>query len=303
MERFSNINMLLAFVTVVREGSVSRAAEQLNLSQPAVSHQIKRLSQDCGVVLFTRTSTGLAITKEGATLVPKAEQVIHAMTEFQRSARQTTGRISGKLKIGTVVDPEFIRLGQLLHILCNQYPDIETELVHGVSGDILARLKRNQIDAGFYLSGPDDLAQLGLATDDPVHAVKLADFTYSVIAPVGWQHRIENASWAELARLPWIGTPENSVHSRLLKRIFKYHDCEQNVVALVDQEASMLEMVRSGVGLSLSRDSVALHQKHTFGIAVSQSVSVPACLSLVTMKRAKETPTIAALLDLLLGIW
>lgn len=303
MARFSNINMLLAFVTVAREGSVSRAASLLNLTQPAISHQIKRLGEETGITLFKRTSTGLQITHDGQAMLKKAEQVLDAMDEFRRSARKRAGSISGKLRIGTIVDPEFIRLGRLLSQLRIDFPDVETELMHGVSGDILTGVKRNQIDAGFYLSSPDVDDELGGDKAEPVHAVKLADFSYRVIAPVGWDSRVENVDWKALAALPWIGTTPASVHSRLLKRIFNEFDCAQNSVALVDQEASMLEMVRSGVGLSLCRDSIALHEKQTYGLAVCKTVSIPASLSLITMERRKDNPTISALLDVLKATW
>ncbi len=303
MERFSNINNIIAFVTVAREGSVSRAADVLNLTQPAVSHQIKRLSEETGVALFTRTATGLRITPDGTALLGKAEQVLEAMAEFRRSASQRIGRVSGKLRIGTIVDPEFIRLGRLLALLRAEHPDIETELVHGVSGDILNWLKRGRIDAGFYLCGPDDLPKLGLGGEDPQHAIKLADFTYRVIAPVGWEQQVESADWASLAALPWIGTPETSVHHRLLSSVFEDQGCRPNVVALVDQESSMLEMVRSGIGLSLCRDSIALHQKQTFGLAVSDAVSVPACLCFVTLDRRKARPVISETFNLLHRVW
>lgn len=301
MDRISNINTLLAFVTVAREGSVSKAAEILNLTQPAVSHQIKRLSEETGIVLFRRTPTGLELTENGAAILQKAEHVLAAMNEFRRSARQQAGRVAGALKIGTIVDPEFIRLGRLLSHLREDYPDIQTELIHGVSGDILNQLKRGRIDAGFYLSAPELVGHS--EPDEPVHAVKLADFSYRVIAPVGWQSRVENASWDELAALPWIGTPAESVHKRLLTKIFAEHGCQQNVVALVDQEASMLEMVRSGVGLSLCRESIALHQRQSFGLAMSNSLSVPACLSITTLERRKDAPVIAALFSLLQTTW
>ena len=176
MERISNPNTLLAFVTVAREGSVSRAAETLNLTQPAVSHQIKRLSEETSVTLFYRTPRGLHLTDDGQALISKAEQVLHALSEFRRSARQRAGRISGQLKIGTIVDPEFIRLGQLLKGLRVDFPDIQTELIHGVSGETLIRLRRGQIDAGFYLSDTEELSQLGCDTETPIHAVKLAEF-------------------------------------------------------------------------------------------------------------------------------
>ena len=60
-ERCFNINTLVAILTVVREGSVSRAAALMNLPPPAVSHQINRLGEDTNVTLVERTPTGLRI--------------------------------------------------------------------------------------------------------------------------------------------------------------------------------------------------------------------------------------------------
>ncbi|MBO9402716.1 LysR family transcriptional regulator [Shimia sp. R9_3] len=303
MDRFSNLNNLLAFVTVAREGSVSRAADVLNLTQPAISHQIRRLAEETGLTLFTRTTTGLQLTPDGAAILAKAENVLEAMSEFRRSARRRSGQISGTLRLGTIVDPEFIRLGRLLAILRREHAAIETHLLHGVSGNILSWLSRGQIDAGFYLSGPGDVPSTTPDTENPIHAVHLADFNYRVIAPAGWGAQAEHADWKQLANLPWIGTPELSVHHRLLQRVLKEHGCTQNVVAQVDQEASMLEMVRSGIGLSLCRDSIALHQKQTFGLVICETVSVPASLSFVTLERHINRPIIAETVRLLEQAW
>jgi len=303
MDRFSNINNIMAFVTVAREGSVSRAAEVLNLTQPAISHQIKRLSEETGIKLFTRTPTGLSITPDGTAMLSKAEQVLESVAEFRRLARKRVGQISGKLKIGTIVDPEFIRLGRLLADLRAEHPDIATELSHGVSGEILKWLRQGRIDAGYFLCSPDDLPAIGSDNEEQVHAFKLADFTYRVIGPVGWQKQVETADWAALASLPWIGTPETSVHHRLLEQVFQGQDIRPDFVALVDQEPSMLEMVRSGIGLSLCRDSIALHQKQTFGLAVNTAVSVPACLCFAALDRRKDNPLIAETFKLLHRSW
>ncbi|QPM90584.1 LysR family transcriptional regulator [Pseudooceanicola algae] len=301
MTRFSNVNSLLAFVTVAREGSVSRAARVLNLTQPAVSHQIKRLSNDIGVTLFNRSPHGLNLTPDGAALLPKADHVLRAMETFQRSASTQCGQVSGTLKIGTIVDPEFIRLGRLLSRLGAAHPKINTELIHGVSGEILDKLNRQQIDAGFYLTGPDEVGRN--CSERALHTRKLAEFTYRIIAPVGWEARVATANWAELAALPWISTPPNSMHNRLLTRIFAQHGCAQQSVALVDQEASMLEMVRSGVGLSLCRESIALHQRQTFGLAICESLRIPACLVFQTLDDRKDEPVIAALFDQIEDVW
>ena len=303
MDRISNINNIVAFVTVAREGSVSRAADVLNLTQPAVSHQIKRLSEETGISLFVRSASGLRITPDGRAMLEKAEQVLHAVAEFRRHASKRVGHISGKLKIGTIVDPEFIRLGRLLALLRAEHPDIETELVHGVSGDILTWLRQGRIDAGYYLCGPDELPGPVSENEEKIRTIKLAGFTYRVIAPVGWQRQVENADWDSLAALPWIGTPKTSVHHRLLASVFENRGCRPNVVALVDQEPSMLEMVRSGIGLSLCRDSIALHQQQTFGLAVADAVFVPACLCFIALDQRKDNPMLSETFKLLKRSW
>lgn len=301
MTRFSHINTLLAFVTVAREGSVSRAAELLNLTQPAVSQQLRRLSEEVGLPLFEREAAGLRLTGDGAALLPKAEQVIEAMGAFRQAACQRSDVVTGPLRIGTIIDPEFIRLGQLLGRMRAEFPGIETELSHGISGEIMARLLRGQIDAGFVLGPPGDEA--GAMVDETVHLVTLAAFSYRVVAPAGWQAQVETADWPALAALPWIGTPEMSAHHQLLRRIFEARGLAQNVVARVDQEASMMEMVRSGVGLSLCRDAIALYQKQSYGVALAGRVAVPACLYLALPARQIDSPVMAALLGLMRGIW
>ncbi|NDV49735.1 MULTISPECIES: LysR family transcriptional regulator [unclassified Salipiger] len=301
MERIFNLNGLLAFVTVAREGSVSRAAEVLNLTQPAISHQIRRLGEETGVTYFKRAPHGLDLTPDGKALLPKAEAVLNAMADFRQHAVGRVGQVSGALRIGTIVDPEFIRLGRLLSQLGAAHPGITTELVHGISGEILEKLHRRQIDAGFYLTDPG--AVDALASQDAMHVKHLATFTYRIIAPVGWDSRVATADWSDLAKLPWIGTTAASVHNRLLGRIFADHGCTQNVVALVDHEASMLEMVRAGVGLCLCRETIALDQQHSFGLSLCETQSVPACLVMLSLKSREATPVVAALFSQLAIIW
>ncbi|WP_417522588.1 LysR family transcriptional regulator [Marinovum sp.] len=301
MERLANTNCILAFVTVAREGSVSRAAEVLNLTQPAISHQIRRLSQDTGVTFFKRAPHGLDLTPDGQALLPKAEAVLAAMAEFRQSASRQVGRVSGTLRIGTIVDPEFIRLGRLLSQLGAACPGITTELVHGISGEILEKLCRRQIDAGFYLTDPGAVDDI--ASEEPVEARVLATFNYRVIAPIGWDARVARASWPELAALPWIGTTAVSVHNRLLSRIFDDHGCQQNVVARVDHEASMLEMVRAGVGLCLCRETIAIDQRHSYGLSLCETQSVPASLVILTLEERRRAPVVVALFDQLATVW
>ena len=105
---------LRAFITVAHEGNLTRAAERLHLTQPAVSLQIKSLQAELNLQLFTRKPSGMSLTDDGAKLLPYAERVINSMMEFRQGADALHSTLSGALAVGTILDPEFIRLGPFL---------------------------------------------------------------------------------------------------------------------------------------------------------------------------------------------
>jgi DNA-binding transcriptional LysR family regulator len=304
MRHLTDLRTLTAFVTVAREGNVTRASELLHLTQPAVTLQLKRLSEACGVQLFRRTGKGLELTQSGIALSVKAEAVLSAMAEFDHSAQNLQGVVQGRIRIGTIIDPDFTRLGAFLAELTRAAPGLETELVHGVSGDVLARILRDELDVGFYLGDLSD----GAVSSDPtslskIHQQHLANFSYYVVAPPGWDKKVRGKGWAELAQLPWIGTHPSSVHHRLLHRIFQKYEVVPHVVARVDQELSMLAMVRSGIGLSLCRDSLALFERQTKGLAIADQVDVETSLSFLCMGTRLSDPKHQCVFEAVTRAW
>lgn len=288
-----DLTQLRAFVTVAREGNLTRAAERLHLTQPAVSLQLKSLQQSLDLQLFSRTSAGLTLTADGAKLLPLAEKVIAGSLELLQAAQSLHSTLSGKLAIGTILDPEFTRLGAFLKMLVEGYPQISTELKHGMSGWVQQQIRDEQLDVGYYL-GPVQ-AQL--------HAIELCSFTYHVLAPQGWGNRVKSKSWESLAQLPWIWSPPESVHHRLLSDVFGSRNVQPLKVALVDQEASMLDLVKSGIGLSLVRDSIALHESQAHGLVIADSVSVTTQLSFICLASRKAEPQIATAFRLMGSLW
>lgn len=284
---------LRAFVTIAREGNLTRAAERLHLTQPAVSLQIKALQASLGLQLFTRTPAGMALTDDGAKLLPFAERVMESVAEFRQGAASLHSTLSGQLAIGTILDPEFIRLGPFLKRLVENYPQVSTRLQHGMSGWVMQQIKSGELDVGYFLGAPGR----------EFHALTLTPFTYNVVAPKGWKTRVAGKDWPELAKLPWIWTPPESAHNRLLTKTFAHYKATPNKVALVDQEPSMLDLVKSGVGLSLVRESIALREAHAHGLVIADAVSLSTELSFITLARRKNEPAIAAVFSLLQSLW
>ncbi|MGQ2997304.1 LysR family transcriptional regulator [Variovorax sp.] len=294
-----DLQILRAFVLAAREGSVSRAAARLHLTQPAVSLQLKRLAEDTGLQLFTRTPHGLALTADGAALLPQAERVLAAVGDLQQAARNLQSTVRGALRIGTILDPEFTRLGMFLRELVESAPQIETELRHGMSGTVLAQVLRGELDVGFHLDAEGDAA----GGDAALAARTLTRFTYRVVAPAGWGPQVTGRDWKALAALPWLATPPESAHHRLLERVFGPLGLAPRRVALVDQEASMLDLLKSGVGLSLLRDSIAIRESQAHGLVLADRVQLDCALRFVSLAARRNEPVIASAWDALTRAW
>lgn len=307
MEHPIDLRTLRSFVTVAREGNISRAADVLYLTQPAISLQMKRLSENTGLTLFVRTAKGVDLTQDGAALLVKAEQVLGVLEDFRQTARRMKGTVRGTLRLGTVIDPDFIRLGQFLHAMIAAAPELRTQLSHGMSGDVPVRLLRGEIDVGYFLGDPMDgpwtAGQEHERAESVFHHAVLTRFKYRVIAPAGWKNRTAGLDWKELAGLPWIGTPTASVHRRLLDRQFATLGVKQNEVAVVDQEPSMLAMVRSGVGLCLCRESMALYEEQVHGLVVVDRAAVETTLGFLSLANRHTEPSIELAFDLVAKIW
>ncbi len=288
-----DLTQLRAFVTVAREGNLTRAAAQLHLTQPAVSLQIKALQHSLRVQLFARAPTGMTLTPYGAKLLPLAERVISSSVELVQAAHSLNSTLVGHLAIGTILDPEFTRLGAFLKLLVEAHPNISTRLQQGMSGWVEQQIRLGDLDVGYFVGSP--------AKD--CHALTLTSFVYNVVAPQGWRRRVDDKDWKALASLPWIWSPPESVHNRLLTSIFEQHGVNPDKVAMVDQEASMLDLVKSGIGLSLVRDSIALREARAHGLVIANAVSVTTELSFLCLNSRRQESAIARTFQLMQGLW
>ncbi len=289
---------LRAFVAVAREGNISRAADALHLSQPAVSLQLKYLAEFTGLQLFERTPHGVALTQDGAALLPHAENTLQALADFGVSAFRLGSAVRGTLRVGTILDPEFIRLGGFLRALVNAAPDVQPDLRHGMSGDVLTGLMGDSLDVGWHVGVPD-----GRADRHAIHSEPLARLGYCVVAPAGWGPQVIGRDWQAIARLPWIVTPAASIHARLLHDQLAPMGIGLNGIAVVDEEASMLALVRAGVGLSLARSSVAAAESAHGGLIVAEHLAIETVLGFACLASKRDLPLMRCAFDALSQVW
>jgi molybdate transport repressor ModE-like protein len=285
---------LRTFAAVADTGHITRAAEKLHLSQPAVSAHIKALEEELGVRLFERNPGGMLLTRPGRQLREQAEKVLAEVEQLRQLAATLKGDIAGRLRVGTASDPEFIRVGEFLHRTVERYPLLELELHHEVSGAALEQVRTGELDASFYfgdLGAPD------------VMGLRLHDMTYCVVAPAAWADRVRDADWSDIARLPWIVTPSISTHNRLVRTLFSKHGVEPTKVVEADQEPVIASLVTSGVGVSLMREPLALQKQRSGEICIWDKARLQTALWFIYQAERRRDPLIESLLEILADIW
>ncbi len=289
-----DLNQLRSFVAVAELGHLTRAAERLHLSQPAVSAQIRALEESLEHRLFHRSSAGMELTQAGRRLLELAERVVRAADELKHAARAMTGAISGKLRIGTLSDPHFIRLGEFLGRALERYPLLELELQNGITATALAHVKDGSFDASFYFG---DLAEPDVAS------LELAKMDYRIAAPAAWAGRIRSADWAAIAAMPWVLPPEASMVRRQLSRMFSEHGVVLSTHVEADNEGVLANLIATGVGVSVMREDLAEERQRAGEVCIWEHGRLPTMLRFIYLRDRAHDPAIEALLAVLRETW
>ena len=288
-----DLPQLRSFVTVAKLCHLTRAAEAVHLSQPALSGHIKSLEEELGVQLFDRTPSGMAITPAGKRLLEHAEAIVERVQQMQNTARSLSHQLNGKLRIGTVLDAGFLRVGEVAMLASARYPELVLDLHQVVSNEALQQVRTGTLDASFYFGElPDDLV-----------GVPLRKVVYRVLAPKALGAQVRRANLAALSKLPWVVTPEHSSHRELVRRLFLEEGTFPERTIEADNEAVISNLVESGVGMSLVREELARESVSARHGVMWPHAAITTDLWLVHLPGRRDDPLIEALLELLSEIW
>ena len=288
------IYQLRAFVIIARERHLTRAAQSLHVSQPAVSGQIKSLEGELGLTLFERRHGGMELTAAGAALLRHAEAVLACVEDLTTAASTLTGKILGRISIGTILNPSFIRLGELINEILIKHPTLEIDISHRNSYKVLQGIRQHELDAGFWLGDeiPADLLSL-----------ELRPLQYVVVAAPSWAERIASASWETIAAMPWVTTPREGSFYQLVESMLQRHGQHPKAVVEADQESTIISLVQSGVGISLVREEVATAAQDAGELVTWGQGRATTTLRLIYLSSRGNTPVTQAIIHAAGKIW
>ena len=145
------LRVLRNFLMVAREGTLTRAAERLFLSQPALSKQLRELEEELGCTLFVRGARHLTLTPEGHVLRTRAEEIL-ALAERARTELSAGEALAGTLAIGAGETPAMRQIARAAQRLRAQHPAVRFSLHSGNAQDVAARLEHGLDDFGLLIA-------------------------------------------------------------------------------------------------------------------------------------------------------
>lgn len=148
------LRVLRYFQAVVRERNISRAAEQLHVSQPAVSRQLKGLEEELGVTLFERGSRNIELTSSGEYFAAQVDQILSLTDKTLRNIYEDQD-IVGSIVIGASETRSFINVSQSINALRKTYPRIQTNIISTNADEIRSNLKTGFYDFGVVMEPSD----------------------------------------------------------------------------------------------------------------------------------------------------
>ncbi len=244
------LHQLQVFEVAARHGSYTRAAEELFLTQPTVSMQIKHLTKAVGMPLFEQVGKKLFLTQAGKELFVTCQEIFGRISQFEMSVADMKGLKQGYLKITVVTTAKYV-IPRLLGPFCQRYPGIEISLNVTNHSGVLERLSENK----------DDLYILSQVPDEPV--VKSYPFLANPLVvlahhdhPLAQQ---KNIPIQALADLPFITRESGSGTRAYVQKLFDAHKIMPKFKMELSSNEAIKQAIAGGLGVSiLSRHTIAL---------------------------------------------
>jgi DNA-binding transcriptional LysR family regulator len=242
---------LRTIVAVAQHRSLTKAGEELYLTQSAISQQIRRLERELGIEVFRRTSRSVELTAEGRVILGYAQRVLAEVDGLHSELEELTGLLSGKLRIGGVYPTGPYDLFGMLADFRAAHPGVAVHMVEDTQDDVLAALRADELDCAFTALDPDALG-------DEFAATLLWQEEIVVALPV--EHRLcsrQRVTLHELAEEDLIAYRDNSALRRRLERTMADLGLEPRNAFICTEMAAVRGLASKGLGVAVLPRSVA----------------------------------------------
>ncbi|MEM9220521.1 MAG: LysR family transcriptional regulator [Cyanobacteria bacterium P01_F01_bin.150] len=238
----ATLHQFKVFEATARHGSFTRAAEELFLTQPTVSMQVKQLTKSLGLPLFEQVGKRLYLTDAGRELYSTCQEIFEKLDQLEMQVADLKGMKQGRLRLAVITTATYF-FPRLLGPFCKQYPGIEISLVVTNHEQAIQRMANNQDDLYVMSQPPEHL---------DIKAEPFLDNPLVVMAPK--DHSLARKKSIPIKRLadePFIMRESGSGTREAIQELFSRHGVEAQVRLELGSNEAIKQAIAGGLGLSV----------------------------------------------------
>ena len=248
--RQATLHQLKVFEAVARHNSFTRAAEELFLTQPTVSMQVKQLSKAVGLPLFEQVGKRLFLTDAGKELYTTCQEIFDRLTQFEVAIADMKGLKQGSLRLAVVTTAKYV-IPRLLGPFCQRYPGVDVSLFVDNHESVIDSLANNRHDLYILSNPPDDF-------DIAMHP-----FLENPLVVLAWRnHPLATETNIPIKRLAdetFIMREPGSGTRQAVQKVFDAAELELKVKLDLGSNEAIKQAIAGGLGISvLSLHTLAL---------------------------------------------
>ncbi|MDM7922675.1 MAG: LysR family transcriptional regulator [Pyrinomonadaceae bacterium] len=239
------IRQLKAFLAIAEAKTFTAGARRVNVTQAAISMQIRQLEEEVGLPLFTRTPRRVILTEAGEYLLERARKILREHDAAITEIAEVAGAEYGRLRIGTASGTFAMeQLPAIMHKLKEKYPKAELTVSSGTSQRLVDKIMHGEIDAAF-VSLPVD--NLNISTESL--------FSDEIVAIAHPKHPLAKEKYisaATLAAEPLILGERGGNTRRMIDEFFQAANVRPNITMELSRQEAVNNMVGNGLGVGMA---------------------------------------------------
>jgi LysR family transcriptional regulator, transcriptional activator of the cysJI operon len=290
-----NLYKLEIFNAVAAEGSFSKAADRLLLSQPAVSQHIRDLENSLQATLFIRGSRGVRLTPAGEILLEHTRLILNKLAEAESAISQLKKFENVSLYIGATPGVGTNLLPGWIQEYKSRYPSARITLRTDTTSTIAQEILAKRLEAGFV--------EGELESSPPIQSLHLRDIKMYVMTARDhpWAGR-ESIPLSALDGAPFIARPKGSHTRAWIDKVFLTHTITPDFVAEFDRPEAIIAAVASGLGVTILPEWGLDHSAERQLVHLRiEGLSLKRTLKLVWSEDFPPKPAVRTFLQLLAG--
>lgn len=287
---------LRAFLTVAELSSFHRAAEVMNISQPALSRRIQKLEETLGAMLLERSTRHVSLTMVGRDFMPKVQRFLDEFETSVMTIKDVGARRSGLVSIACVPTAAFYFLPRTIKRFNQDYPRIRFRILDLNANDGLEAVARGDVDFGInFLGGSHPGIEFTRLAEDPFVLACRRDHPLAARPSVTWQ---------DLTTDRIITVSRTSGNRTMIETVLAEHGLKLDWFYEVNHLSTSLGLVEAGLGIALLPELATPAADHPIIVSIPlRQPAISRTIGMVRRRGGQLSPSAAQFFQMLLETW